>query len=207
MKKDIEWLVKMINEEREILRQRFESGKGTPNETTFNEGRDWALAHVLRMINQLDKPEVLSLEWIEEHTYYEDEYDFYYADPDELKNLLVPKQGELETKIQELIESYKQEEDAYSNPENGWISGFIEDLKNLVEKEPLYYALIKGHELIAGEDACKYWKCDMRNGSMFLSNRYSHYGKYLAEMSKNDWGKFGINESNADFVKADEELN
>ena len=72
---------------------------------------------------------------------------------------------------------------------------------------PLYYALIKGHELIAGEDACKYWKCDMRNGRMFLSNRYSHYGKYLAEMSKNDWGKFDINDTNADFVKVDEELN
>lgn len=73
--------------------------------------------------------------------------------------------------------------------------------------KPLYYALIKGHELIAGENAFKYWKCDMRNGDIFLSNRYSQYGRYLAEMTENDWGKFGINESNADFVKVDEELN
>ena len=71
-------------------------------------------------------------------------------------------------------------------------------------EEPLYYALIKGHELIAGEDACKYWKCDMRNGSMFLSNRYSHYGRYLAEMSKSEWNKLGINDSNADFFKVKE---
>ena len=40
-----------------------------------------------------------------------------YEPSEDLQNLLVPKQGELETKIQELIESYKQEEDAYSNPE------------------------------------------------------------------------------------------
>ena len=66
------------------------------------------------LINILDEPEVLSQEFIDE-------------------------QRELETKIQELIESYKQEEGAYSNPENGWISGFIEDLKNLVEEEQKYY--------------------------------------------------------------------
>lgn len=151
--------------------------------------------------------EKLDSKWIEEHTYYEDEYDFYYADPDELKNLLVPKQEELESKIKVLIEAYKQEDGAYSNPENGWISGFVEDLENLVEEEPLYYALIKGHDLIAGEDACKYWKCDMRNGSMFLSNRYSIHDKFLIEMSKSEWNEHGINDTNADFVKVEEELN
>ena len=65
-----------------------------------------------------------------------------------LKNLLVPKQEELETKIHELIESYKQEEDAYSNPKNGWISGFIEDLKNLVEKEQKYYVIDKEDNIL-----------------------------------------------------------
>ena len=71
---------------------------------------------LIYLIDSLDEPEVLSQEFIDE-------------------------QRELETKIQELIESYKQEEDAYSNPENGWISGFIEDLKNLVEEEQRYYVL------------------------------------------------------------------
>jgi hypothetical protein len=50
------------------------------------------LNKVYDILAQLDEPEVLSQEWIDEHTYHEDEYDFYYADPDELKNLLVPKQ-------------------------------------------------------------------------------------------------------------------
>ena len=94
-------------------------------------------------VNQLDEPEVLSQEWIDEHSVavgYDgipDKPKIVYVE--DLENLLVPKQEELETKIHELIESYKQEEDAYSNPENGWISGFIEDLKNLVEKEQKYY--------------------------------------------------------------------
>ena len=50
------------------------------------------LNKVYDILSQLDEPEVLSQEWIDDHTYHEDEYDFYYADPDELKNLLVPKQ-------------------------------------------------------------------------------------------------------------------
>ena len=61
MKKDIEWLVQTINAERETLRQRIETGRGTPNENTFNEGRDRALAYVLRMIQHLDKPEALTM--------------------------------------------------------------------------------------------------------------------------------------------------
>ena len=62
MKKDIEWLVKMINEELDILQQRLVSGKGTPNQNTFDEGRGWALNHVLRMMYYPDKLEELSKE-------------------------------------------------------------------------------------------------------------------------------------------------
>ncbi len=71
---------------------------------------------------------------------------------EDLQNLLVPKQEELETKILELIESYKQEEGAYSNPENGWISGFIEDLKNLVEKEQKYYVINNENYFLLAKD-------------------------------------------------------
>ena len=88
--------------------------------------------------NELDEPEVLSQEWIDDNKKYSGVHNIgYYVPIDRLHDLLLPKQEELEVKIQELIETYKQEEDAYSNPENGWISGFIEDLKNLVEKEEL----------------------------------------------------------------------
>ena len=97
MKKDIEWLKK------EVWKQ----------DIVMNKGYIYT-DDLMSIINEVDEPEVLSQEFIDE-------------------------QRELETKIQELIESYKQEEDAYSNPENGWISGFIEDLKNLVEEEQKYY--------------------------------------------------------------------
>ena len=62
MKKDIEWLAQTINTERESLRERFESGRETTDERAFNDGKDRALAFVLRLIRQLDKPEVLSQE-------------------------------------------------------------------------------------------------------------------------------------------------
>ena len=163
---------------------------------------------LMSIINEVDEPEVLSQEFIDEHEIYihDSNRSVIKAVPvDRLQNLLVPKQGELETKIQELIESYKQEEDAYSNPENGWISGFIEDLKNLVEKEPLYHALIKGHELVDGGKV--YWIHDKNNDDMFISLLHSSYDSFLTEMSKAEWNKLGINDSNADFVKVDEELN
>ena len=96
------------------------------------------------------EPEVLSQEWIRNNQ--ERKGVHFFVNVTKLQNLIVPKQEELETKIQELIEAYKQEEDAYSNPENGWISGFIEDLKNLVEKEQKYYILGKYDTPILSRD-------------------------------------------------------
>lgn len=71
-----------------------------------------------------------------------------YEPSDELQKLLVPKQEELESKIKVLIEAYKQEDGAYSNPENGWISGFVEDLENLVEEEQKYYVIDKEDNIL-----------------------------------------------------------
>ena len=72
-----------------------------------------------------------------------------------------------------------------------------------VEEEPLYYALIKGHELMVdkGDWTFKYWKCDTSNGRVFPSHRLINHGYLLIEMSKEDWNELGINDSNADFVK------
>ena len=135
MKKDIEWI------------------KDKLFEIAWEENKSQyliKLEDVYEVIDQLDELEVLSQEWIDEHEKRErlmgpfgDVYLQHVVPSRYLKKLLVPKQGELETKIQELIESYQQEKDAYSNPENGWIDGFIEDLKNLVEKEQKYYILGK----------------------------------------------------------------
>ena len=94
---------------------------------------------LMYLIDKLDEPEALTQEWIDKHAEYYEYLGYAVVPTNKLQNLLVPKQEERETKIHELIESYKQEEGAYSNPENGWISGFIEDLKNLVEEEQKYY--------------------------------------------------------------------
>lgn len=55
MKKDNEWLAQTINTERDNLRQRFESGKESADESAFNDGKDRALAFVLRLIEYMGK--------------------------------------------------------------------------------------------------------------------------------------------------------
>ena len=76
-------------------------------------------------------------------------------------------------------------------------------MKKDVEKEKLYYALVKGHELINDEGywTTKYWKLDTSGGYVSPSNRFSVHGRFLIEMSKEDWNELGIDETNADFVK------
>lgn len=169
----------------------------------FEDDELYVGEYVKRKIDQLDEPEVLSQEWIDEYKAYAREYNIgHYIQVEHLQNLLVPKQEELESKIKVLIEAYKQEDGAYSNPENGWISGFVEDLENLVEKEPLYYALIKGHELLDTDRF--YWIYDKYEESVFLSKLYSLHGNFLTEMSKSQWNELGINDSNADLIKVKE---
>ena len=133
MKKDREWafieLGKLFPRHAEIRRY--------PDNVTIMKCE--LLNKVYDILSQLDEPEVLSQDWIDKYQYVGTDPNSAFVYVKDLQNLLVPKQEELESKIKVLIESYKQEEDAYSNPENGWISGFIEDLKNLVGKEQKYY--------------------------------------------------------------------
>lgn len=74
-----------------------------------------------------------------------------------------------------------------------------------VEEEPMYYALIKGHEVTDGYDV--YWSCDKYDSSVFVSRLEPLHDNFITEMSKSEWNELGINDSNADFVKVDEELN
>ena len=194
MKKDIAWLKKEIGTEMMQLE---------PNrKERWSDVKYQTLRNVCQKIYQLDEPEVLSQDWIDKYQYVGTDPNSAFVYVKDLQNLLVPKQGELETKIQELIESYKQEEDAYSNPENGWISGFIEDLKNLVAEEPLYHALIKGHELV--RNSSKYWIHDTEyQGDVFVGHRIQMLPRFKERLTMPDWNELGINDSNADFVKVD----
>lgn len=143
MKKGIKWFKEEVGE-LNLVDTVFEADGVSYIDTAVS------VMQVYDLINELDEQEALSREWLDENksSWTELKVDGYYIPVEKLQNLLVPKQGELETKIHELIESYKQEEDAYSNPENGWISGFIEDLKNLVEKEQKYYVIDKEDNIL-----------------------------------------------------------
>ena len=146
VKKDIEWLKKWIYEyEDEIGSWLGDKHTGDYFSTRLH-GSLSAIKEIREKLNQLDEPETLSEDWIQEHSYNvhllgTPDVTTVAVPREDLQNLLVPKQEELESKIKVLIEAYKQEEDAYSNPENGWIGGFIEDLKILVEEEQKYYVL------------------------------------------------------------------
>lgn len=133
MKKDIEWAKKEI---KELM---TEESQNYPHDEMVEKEM------VLGILNQLDEPEVLSHDWIDEHKYFPVGEDAVVRARD-LRKLLVSKQEELESRVKVLIEACKQEEGAYGERENGWISGFIKDLKNLVEEEQKYYVLVRDEE-------------------------------------------------------------
>jgi len=72
-----------------------------------------------------------------------------------------------------------------------------------IEKEPKYYAMIKGHELMADEGIwdCRYWNLSTSDDVVFPSDRFSQDSRFLTKMSKEDWSKCGINDTNADFIE------
>ena len=99
MKKDIEWLKKEIEEYLE-----YEG---------VHDARI-ALESVLGYIDQLDEPETLNEEWIENHTASADTISYYSEENvpvvtvEKLKNLLVPTLSEMETDEHTQIErAYK----------------------------------------------------------------------------------------------------
>ena len=71
-----------------------------------------------------------------------------------------------------------------------------------VEEEPLYHALIKGHELV--RNSSKYWIHDTEyQGDVFVGHRIQMLPRFKERLTMPDWNELGINDSNADFVKVD----
>ena len=66
---------------------------------------------------------------------------------------------------------------------------------------PLYCALIKGYELLDTDRF--YWIYDKYEKSVSVSKMHSLHDNFLTEMSKSQWNELGINDSNADFIRAD----
>ena len=148
-----------------------------------------------------------------------------YEPSDDLQNLLVPKQElpVIPKYVAKYLEFAKKEASLIQvmvivsegcptmKKEFDWISENDETfarawLDGYTVEEPLYYALIKGHELMTddGDWACKYWNLSIPDGRMFPNDRFSRHGDYLTEMTKAEWSKWGVNDSNANFVKVEE---
>ena len=216
--KELSWLEELEEERsKEVERMKRELRRKI-NNLLKETSQEWPheemveLPDVLKEIDQLDEPEVLSQEWIDSNSVYasHDGVTEEYVHVDELENLLVPKQEELESKIQELIEVYKQEEGAYSSPENGWIVGFIEDLKNLVavEEELLYRARLK---VITDEYIASYLRTqssddENRLNLLEIGNKYIYEDyRHLSEFTEDELKELGIWDSEQWVVEEVEE--
>ena len=144
---------------------------------------------LIYLIDQLDEPEVLSQElpvipkyvadWI---IRYREKYDLYPALRLLENNTLV---------WGEIYEWYRMNTHKFVN---AYLTGEYE-----VDEEPMYQALIKGHEVADGYDV--YWSCDKYDSSVFVSRLEPLHDNFITEMSKSEWNELGINDSNADFVK------
>ena len=99
---------------------------------------------------------------------------------------------------------YKKDQRRYKwSQVEGNMDKFMSALINSyeVEKEPLYHALIKGHDVSSSCDI--YWNYDKYDNDVFVSRLYPTHDNFLTEMSKSQWNELGINDSNADFVRVD----
>ena len=171
------------------------------------------------LINQLDESEVLSQEWIRENQERKDIH--FYVSVIKLQNLLVPKQElpVVPKHVGEWITRYREKYDLYpalrllTNNTLVWreiyewyrmnTHKFVNAyLTGEYEEEPLYHALIKGHEVSSSCDI--YWNYDKYDNDVFVSRLYPSHDNFLTEMSKSEWNKLGINDSNADFVEVEE---
>lgn len=216
MKKDIEWLKKEIGTEMiELEPIRKERWSDVKYQT---------LRNVAQKINQLDEPEVLSQEWIDKHKYRYDNIEVVGIK--DLQNLVVPDRelSVIPKFVADWIEDIKpnnslrvafeyisqRKADDYDDPLAFWVEeGNSETFARAwldgyeVEEEPLYYALIKGHELL--DDVAKYWvhnKYDLED--LFISYETRDDSLVVVKNTMKHWHDLGINDSNADFVKVGE---
>ena len=158
MKKDKEWLKEEIKV--------FQKGENMFT-AEFNAGVQQALEYVQELIDQLDEPETLSEEWIENHTSSADTISYYSEESVpvvtviKLKNLLVPKQDKpvIPKFVADYIETYKgrgfslvawfefvNDEDEFENKTEEWLySGSHEE--NLKREYLLIDAIRYGYEV------------------------------------------------------------
>lgn len=193
----------------------------------FEDDKLYVGEYVKHKINQLDEPEVLSQQWIDENIVYADVKGNTEAFLNErsVRNLLVPKQ-ELPLIPKFVTEWYESEgkrsswwnwfykwgrDERRSDLETktiGWMQDYNEEkfvdmfrFGYEVEKEPLYYAKIKGWELAT--TTIVFWNYRHIVERPILSKLYvglkEGVDSFKTKMTKEEWNKVGINDTNADF--------
>lgn len=93
MKKDLEWLKEEVEKRIKTIESDDISFVGSEY---YDEGYIDGMRDVLYRINQLDEPEVLSQEWIDEHAEHHEYIGYAGVPVGDLQNLLVPKQEEVD---------------------------------------------------------------------------------------------------------------
>ena len=191
-----------------------------------------SLKDVYRLINQLDELEVTHeqvVEWIENNEFYchataetvlenavdKGELGYYGTKYSVVEKPVIPKfvadwivshrdtydlypaLRTLEYNTSTWEQVYKWYRENTHEFVNAYLTGEYE-----VEEEPLYHALIKGHD-VSG-DSYVYWNCDKFNNDVIVSRLHPPHDDFSTELSKSEWNELGINDSNADFVKVEE---
>ena len=208
MKKDKKWLKAEVEKE----------------EIVMDKGHIYT-SDLLYLIDQLDEPEVLSQEWIDNNSINasSDGVTEEYVHVRDLQNLLIPKQElpVIPDYVAEWITRYREKYDLYPAlrllENNTLVWGEIYEWYRMntrkfvnayltgeyeAEEEPMYQALIKGHEVADGYDI--YWNCDKSDCGVFVSRLHPLNDNFITEMSKEAWNELGINDSNADLIKVEE---
>ena len=181
---------KMMNKE---FRDWLEDKKRVSTHSYLNNGKliipnsdiEKELELIIKKYDKLHKQVVIPqyvADWI---TRYREKYDLYLALRLLENNTFVWGQ---------IYEWYRMNTQKFVN---AYLTGEYE-----VEEEPLYHALIKGHDVSNSDDI--YWNYDKYDNDVFVSRLYPSHDNFLTEMSKSEWNGLGINDSNADFVRVKE---
>ncbi|HFI0464407.1 TPA: hypothetical protein ACGO1T_001760 [Streptococcus suis] len=117
-----------------------------------------------------------------------------YQTRDSIAHVVEVKDNDTNKGDKQLYDWLKNHEDTSDILDKAWLDRFI-----VSEDEPLYYALIKGHELSSNE--LKYWSCNAYNSGDLLIGSKNPKDSCINRMTKNNWNKLGINSSNAEFVE------
>src|SRR5699024_4801371 len=110
VKKDLNWFKEKLELLKEIDRKMWEKSEpNSKNQSHFN-GSMATIDKVLDFLSQLDEPEILSQEWLNENksSWTKLKIDGYYIPVEKLQNLLVPKQDEVDRAYKDGYEKGKQ---------------------------------------------------------------------------------------------------